>query len=133
MFYKHLCMPKNSVVVAAGLILGIMASADVNAGKPDPYLRPLAVPAPADNAVNPARIELGKNLFFDPRLSGSQWISCASCHNPGLGWSDGLPTAMGDGMKKLPRATPTILNKRGMAAPHLWKNRPLGRSKRKPR
>ena len=110
MFYKHLCMPKKSVVVAAGLALGLMTTADVNAGKPDPYLRPHAVPAPADNAVTPARIELGKNLFFDPRLSGSQWISCASCHNPGLGWSDGLPTAMGDGMKKLPRATPTILN-----------------------
>lgn len=110
MFYKYLCMPKNSVLVAAGLILGLMTTADVIAGKPDPYLRPHAVPAPADNAVTPARIELGKNLFFDPRLSGSQWISCASCHNPGLGWSDGLPTAMGDGMKKLPRATPTILN-----------------------
>jgi len=49
-------------------------------------------------------------LFFDPRLSGSQWISCASCHNPALGWSDGLPTAIGVGMKKLPRRTPTILN-----------------------
>jgi cytochrome c peroxidase len=67
-------------------------------------------PAPADNAITPARVELGKMLFFDPRLSGSQWISCASCHNPALGWSDGLPTAIGVGMKKLPRRTPTILN-----------------------
>ena len=73
------------------------------------YERP-PLPVPADNAVTPARVELGKALFFDPRLSGSQWISCASCHNPGLGWSDGLPTAVGDGMKTLPRATPTILN-----------------------
>jgi cytochrome c peroxidase len=63
-----------------------------------------------DNAITPARVELGKMLFFDPRLSGSQWISCASCHNPALGWSDGLPTAIGVGMKKLPRRTPTILN-----------------------
>ena len=73
------------------------------------YQRP-PLPVPADNAVTPARVELGKALFFDPRLSGSQWISCASCHNPGLGWSDGLPTAVGDGMKTLPRATPTIVN-----------------------
>ena len=110
MFYKYLYTPKNSVLVAAGFALALMATAVAGAQKPDPYARPQAVPAPVDNAVTPARIELGKNLFFDPRLSGSQWISCASCHNPALGWSDGLPTAMGDGMKKLGRATPTILN-----------------------
>jgi cytochrome c peroxidase len=85
-------------------------AASATSGKPDPYLRPPAVPVPADNAATPARVALGKMLFFDPRLSGSQWISCASCHNPALGWSDGLPTAIGDGMKKLPRRTPTILN-----------------------
>jgi cytochrome c peroxidase len=55
-------------------------------------------------------VQLGKALFFDPRLSGSNWISCASCHNPALGWSDGLPTGMGHGMKTLKRATPTIIN-----------------------
>jgi cytochrome c peroxidase len=94
-------------------LLGLMAGVGVTSattGKPDPYLRPALVPAPADNAITPARVALGKALFFDPRLSGSQWISCASCHNPALGWSDGLPTAIGDGMKKLPRRTPTILN-----------------------
>jgi cytochrome c peroxidase len=68
------------------------------------------VPAPADNKVTSARVELGKMLFFDPRLSGSSWISCASCHNPTLGWSDGLPTAIGNGMGVLKRATPTIVN-----------------------
>ena len=110
MFYQYLCAPKNSILVAVGFVLGLMATADAGAQKPDPYARPHVVPAPVDNIVTPARIELGKNLFFDPRLSGSQWISCASCHNPALGWSDGLPTALGDGMKKLARATPTILN-----------------------
>lgn len=76
----------------------------------DRYLRPAAVPAPADNQVTPDRVQLGKALFFDPRLSGSNWISCATCHNPALGWSDGLATGWGHGMKKLGRATPTILN-----------------------
>ncbi|MEW5755669.1 MAG: cytochrome c peroxidase [Pseudomonadota bacterium] len=71
---------------------------------------PAAVPAPEDNATTPARVELGKNLFFDPRLSGSNWISCATCHNPALGWSDGLPTAIGHGMHTIARATPTVLN-----------------------
>jgi len=99
-------------ILMAGLTC-LMAGAGVTratTAKPDPFLRPVAVPTPADNAITPARVELGKMLFFDPRLSGSQWISCASCHNPALGWSDGLPTAIGDGMKKLPRRTPTILN-----------------------
>ena len=80
------------------------------AGVPDPYLRPAIAPAPADNKVTPARVELGKALFFDPRLSGSNWISCATCHNPALGWSDGLPKGIGQGMKRLTRATPTIIN-----------------------
>ena len=76
----------------------------------DPWLRPAAVPAPADNPPNAARIELGRALFFDPRLSGSAMISCSTCHNPALGWSDGQPTAVGDGAKRLGRKTPTVLN-----------------------
>lgn len=77
---------------------------------PDPWLRPVAVPFPPDNAPNADRINLGKSLFFDPRLSGSGFLSCASCHSPGLGWSDGLPTGIGHDFKRLGRATPTILN-----------------------
>lgn len=76
----------------------------------DPWLRPAIVPAPENNTLNPDRVALGRALFFDPRLSGSNWISCASCHNPALGWSDGLPTAIGHGMKTLKRKTPTIVN-----------------------
>ena len=76
----------------------------------DPYLRPHSAPEPADNVGNPERVELGKTLFFDPRLSGSNWISCASCHNPAMGWSDGLPTGIGHGMQALRRATPSLVN-----------------------
>lgn len=74
------------------------------------FLKPPVIKEPLLNQNNKHRTELGKILFFDPRLSGSNWISCATCHNPALGWSDGLPTAIGDGQKVLPRATPTILN-----------------------
>ena len=74
------------------------------------FARVAPPPVPADNALTPERVSLGKMLFFDPRLSGSGWISCATCHNPALGWSDGLPTARGENMKKLTRHTPTILN-----------------------
>ena len=65
---------------------------------------------PDNNKPNKDRIDLGAALFFDARLSGNGKMSCASCHNPGLGWSDGLPTARGVNSLVLPRATPTILN-----------------------
>ena len=108
---KRLNLLVRRIFMASLLCLTAGAGLDSSAtGKPDPYLRPAAVPVPPDNALTPERVELGKALFFDPRLSSSRWISCASCHNPALGWSDGLPTAIGDGMKKLPRATPTVLN-----------------------
>jgi cytochrome c peroxidase len=74
------------------------------------YARPTDIPHPTDNGFTPAREILGRTLFFDPRLSGSNWISCASCHNPGLSWGDGLPRAIGHGMQVLGRRTPTILN-----------------------
>lgn len=73
------------------------------------YLPP-KIEAVTANNLTPVRAELGKSLFFDPRLSGSNWISCGTCHNPGMGWSDGLQTAVGEGQNTLQRATPTILN-----------------------
>ncbi len=65
---------------------------------------------PADNEPTELRIELGKKLFFDPRLSGDGNMSCGSCHNPLFGWSDGLPTARGSKSVVLERASPTIVN-----------------------
>ncbi len=74
------------------------------------FLLPDIPTAPKDNELTPERISLGKKLFFDPRLSGEKTSSCATCHNPSLGWSDGL--AKGKGFKGvvLARATPTIIN-----------------------
>jgi cytochrome c peroxidase len=98
--------------VLAAVIAGAVCASAENTSVPSnsQYLRPAAAPAPDDNKPNAARITLGKALFFDPRLSGSNWISCATCHNPALGWSDGLATGIGHGMKALGRATPTIVN-----------------------
>ena len=67
-------------------------------------------PAPKENIPNAARINLGWHLFFDPRLSGEGNMSCGTCHNPGLGWSDGLPTAKGVKSMVLGRASPSIIN-----------------------
>jgi cytochrome c peroxidase len=54
-----------------------------------------AVPIPADNPQTPDKVALGKLLFFDTRLSGSNTIACATCHRPGKGMSDGLPRSIG--------------------------------------
>jgi cytochrome c peroxidase len=77
------------------------------------FVRPSSVPFPADNPFTAEKAQLGEMLFFDPRLSGSNWISCASCHNPSMSWGDGLPRGNGHGMKTLGRRTPTILNLAG--------------------
>jgi cytochrome c peroxidase len=80
------------------------------AGPADQAWRLPAVQHPADNPATPAKVALGKALFFDPRLSGNGTVSCASCHNPALGWSDGLKTGVGINGTVLGRGTPTIVN-----------------------
>jgi cytochrome c peroxidase len=96
-------------IVVLAVVVGARVAPAIPTQQPD-YRKAPPLRVPADNRLTPERVTLGKALFFDPRLSGSKWISCASCHNPALGWSDGLPTAIGNGMNKLKRATPTIVN-----------------------
>jgi cytochrome c peroxidase len=55
---------------------------------------------------------LGKMMFFDPRLSGSGQMACASCHDPELHWADGRSTAIGNHRKTLARNSPSIMNVR---------------------
>jgi cytochrome c peroxidase len=86
------------------------------------YRRPPDVPSPPDNSYSRERSNLGKSLFFDPRLSGSGIISCASCHNPGLGWADGLQTGLGNMGSHLTRRTPTIENL-AWGGPYFWDGR----------
>lgn len=74
------------------------------------YERPEKIPYPSYNPYSEAKYKLGKQLFFDPRLSKSNLISCASCHNPSLGWSDGLAKGVGHNGQVLPRRVPTIVN-----------------------
>jgi len=52
-------------------------------------------PIPADNQQTPQKVELGKLLFFDARLGGDVSTSCASCHNPEIGWTDGQDICRG--------------------------------------
>lgn len=71
---------------------------------------PSTIPALADNPVTPEKIDLGKALFFDPRMSASGVFSCNSCHNLATGGDDNMPTSIGHGWQKGPRNSPTVLN-----------------------
>jgi cytochrome c peroxidase len=86
------------------------------------YRRPTTVPIPANNPVTPEKVALGQALFFDPRLSGSGAIACATCHNPGLAWGDGLAKGIGHMGTRLDRHTPTILNV-AFGEPYFWDGR----------
>lgn len=74
------------------------------------WLLPATPPEPEGNPSTPAKEKLGKALFFDPRLSHDGNMSCATCHNPSLGWGDGLDVAIGFRSSELARASPTVIN-----------------------
>jgi len=65
---------------------------------------------PEDNPYSEAKEGLGKKLFFDPRLSASGTLACASCHDPDLGWSDGRRRSFGHARREGRRNSQTILN-----------------------
>ena len=100
--------------LAAAAVLAACASLGTSVPAPtaaeQAWRLPAEIPQPADNLGTPARVELGKALFFDARLSDSGAMSCSSCHLPHLGWTDGkkLPV-MPDG-SVVPRHSPTMLN-----------------------
>lgn len=68
------------------------------------------VPIPADNPQSAAKVELGKRLFFDTRLSGDFNSSCSTCHSPEKAFTDGLPRSKGFNGVLLRRNSPTVLN-----------------------
>jgi len=68
-----------------------------------------ALPANRDG-FTPRQIDLGRYLFFDPALSGDRVMSCASCHRPDQGFSDGQGRSIGHDGQRLPRSAPTLWN-----------------------
>jgi cytochrome c peroxidase len=65
---------------------------------------------PASNPMYKAKVELGKQLYFDPRISKNGTVSCATCHNPAKGWTDKMPVSIGIFGQKGGRSAPTVLN-----------------------
>jgi cytochrome c peroxidase len=66
--------------------------------------------AKPDSPITKERVELGRMLFFDPRMTVDGNMSCASCHQPALYGTDALPTSIGVKQRLHPRNAPTILN-----------------------
>ena len=89
--------------------------ASVQAAEPIDPIEPVEV-------KNPALVELGKMLFFEPRLSRSGFISCNSCHNLATGGVDNLQTSIGDRWTQGPINSPTVLNSFGQVA-QFWDGR----------
>lgn len=79
-------------------------------------------PIPPVKNINLAQVELGKKLFFDPRLSKSGFISCNSCHNLGMGGTDNLKTSIGHKWHQGPINSPTVLNS-SMNIAQFWDGR----------
>lgn len=103
----------NAAVATAVAALGLVASSTLFAateGEPQP-LGPLPpVSAPLDNPMSDAKVELGKKLFWDGRLSGNASTPCVACHMPQVGWGIGTPISRGYPGTVHWRHSQTILN-----------------------
>lgn len=107
-------------IFSLALILGGMLTgfAPAYAAKSDEPIQPIAAAKPK----NPALVELGKKLYFDPRLSKSGFISCNSCHNLSMGGTDNLKTSIGHNWQQGPINSPTVLNS-SMNVAQFWDGR----------
>jgi len=86
---------------------------------------PLGLPPlliPEDNPMTPDKVELGKLLYFDTRVSKDGTVSCATCHDPKMAWAEHEPTSEGIGHQKGGRNAPTVINA-AYATSQFWDGR----------
>jgi cytochrome c peroxidase len=102
-------------VVVAASIAGVSLA---NAANSDEPIQPIEM----IKIKNPSLVELGKKLYFDPRLSKSGFISCNSCHNLSMGGTDNLKTSIGHNWNQGPINSPTVLNS-SMSLAQFWDGR----------
>ena len=104
MYFRHAL----TLGTVATLTLGAAARADDLRDAARDLFTPVpsTLPALNDNIVTPEKIDLGKALFFDPRMSASGVFSCNSCHNLATGGDDNMPLSIGHGRQAGPRNAP---------------------------
>lgn len=118
-------IPRLSVVVGvmAALVAVTVVGQDQATDEPPPV--PLGLPPvywPEDNPYTKAKAELGRLLFFDPRLSSDSTVSCASCHSPAKAFGDGRAFSIGIGKQEGGRSAPTVIN-RAFSTLQFWDGR----------
>ncbi|MDO9287665.1 MAG: cytochrome c peroxidase, partial [Thermodesulfovibrionales bacterium] len=99
----HLAMTECTIL----LLILFVFSFPVSAGHLEPFK---SAPVPKQNPQTPEKIELGKKLFFDRRLSGDSTMSCATCHMPELAFTDGQDISLSYPTTKNWRNSPTLIN-----------------------
>lgn len=99
-------------VVLAGSLLARVGAQDRLMTTAQQIFKPIPTSPPAlpGNPATPSKLALGRQLYFDPRLSASHAISCNSCHVIGLGGADGAEASIGHKWQKGDRNSPTVLN-----------------------
>jgi cytochrome c peroxidase len=102
-------------IAGAALLAGIGAQAndedDLHRAARDLFQPiPAIVPSVQGNPVTREKIDLGRMLFFDPRISASGILSCNTCHNLAMGGGDNVETSIGHGWQRGGRNSPTVLN-----------------------
>ena len=107
---KTLSLLGPSIFAFAIFANGLLASKPLLAEDTKLPLGLSAVPVPKDNFSTAEKIELGKQLYFDKRLSADNTVACSSCHDPKMGWSNSDKTAVGVGGQRGGRSAPTVLN-----------------------
>jgi cytochrome c peroxidase len=81
-----------------------------------------ALPVPEDNPMTAEKVELGKLLYFDKRLSKDGKVACATCHDPKMAWTEHEPTSTGIGGQKGGANSPTVINA-AYATAQFWDGR----------
>ena len=105
------CARWKAVLIAAFGILLVLSPQSSLSEEPNQALGQLPnVPIPSSNLQFAAKVELGKLLFFDPRLSKDNTVSCASCHVPAAGFADPRQFSLGVGGKQGGRNAPPAIN-----------------------
>lgn len=114
----------SAIAMGSAIAIAAPAMADDGLGDYRDRFEPLPhfPPIPAANSLTREKVELGNMLFFEPRISSSGVISCATCHNPALGWADRIPRATGHDGQIGERNTPTVLNS-GFLGSQFWDGR----------
>jgi cytochrome c peroxidase len=104
------------------LLLPLVAAEPASEKPPKPPLGLPPVQWPEENPYSTAKVELGRFLYFDNRLSSDATVSCASCHAPEKAFADGNPVSTGIGGQKGGRSAPTVIN-RAYSTSQFWDGR----------